>query len=239
MFTIITQIRNEEKRLNDWVKYHNKIGIDEFIIFCDKSEDNSEEILKFLQKDFNIKIYQADQMGKYSNSKNPSAYASIDLSTRIENSYKKGLDISRINHVNDSDHWSIFTEVDEYIVPQTNIGLSEIIKLVPNDIHRIYISSYDFKCPFDLEKPVYEQTFMRWSNETRINGTARGVKGWFKNRGKSMVRTKDCITRKVSTHEIDNSPYYQNDDILKINHYRNFGEMQIYDFEDKKILDWL
>jgi hypothetical protein len=238
VFTIITQIRNEEKRLKDWIKYHSKLGISEFIIYCDNTTDGSKLILESLKEKYNIKIFESIQFGIYTDSQNPYDYRYTDAAQRIENSYKRGLDHIR-EKLKDLNHWSIFTEVDEYIVPQTDLGLDDFVKLVPNGIHRIYMASYDFKCPFDLDKPVYEQTYLRWSEDTRKNGTANGVKGWFRNRGKSMVRSIDCITNKVAIHDIDNSPYYQNDKLMLINHYRNFGEMQIYDYEDKKIMNWL
>lgn len=239
MFTIVAQIRNEEKRLSDWIRYHSKIDVTEFIIFCDNCNDNSENILNSMKEEFNIKIFQTERIGGYVESNNPLEYKYAPLiNERVQMSFTKGFNYLK-SYINNHEHWTFFIDVDEYVVPQTDLTLSEIVKLVPKDIYRIYIASYDFKCPFDLNLPVYTQTYMRWSDYTRTNGVSNGHKGWYKNRGKSMIRTIDCITDKVQNHVVDESPYYQNDELLKINHYRNFGEMQIYDYEDKKILDWL
>ena len=238
MFTIITQLRNEEKRIKDWIKYHHKLGVLEFVIFCDNCTDGTEKVLESLKNEYNIKIFQANKFGTYNNSTNPNDYKFTSVCQRIRDSYKRGLYYIKENNI-DINHWSIFIEVDEYIVPQTELGLKEIINNIPMDLHRIYMSSYDFKCPFDLDTPVYEQTYYRWSDETRKNGIVNNVRGWFKNRGKSMVRTVDTNTDSVDIHDVDFSKYYQNDEILKINHYRNFGELPIYDFYDDKIKNYI
>lgn len=235
-FTIVTQIRNEEKRLSDWIKYHKKIGIDEFIIYLDNCTDKSRDILEELSKDINIKIRDANMFGSYPDSDNPNTYSAFSVVMRIKDSYKRGLREVRDSNVGNN-HWTIFTEVDEYIVPQQEDSLSDIVSRVFGN--RIYIASYDFKCPFDLDYPVYNQTFMRWSDVTRQSGTAHGVSGWFKNRGKSLVRTNFVLSDDVDIHDVDFSDFWQDDNLLKINHYRNNGEMQVYDHEDKKILNWI
>lgn len=37
---MITQIKNQEERIFDWLFYHHKEGIDSFIIFDDFSEED-------------------------------------------------------------------------------------------------------------------------------------------------------------------------------------------------------
>ena len=231
-FTIVTQIRNEEKRLKDWILYHKNIGIDEFIIYLDNCDDQSRNILEELSKSIEIKIFNANMFGSYPPTNNASTYSGYSVVMRIIDSLKRGLYEVRNSNKNDN-HWTIFTEVDEYIIPQNEKNLKEIVETV--DENRIYIASYDFMCPFDLNYPVYNQTYLRWSDNTRDTGRD----GYFKNRGKSLVRTNFVLSEEVDIHDVDYSKYWQNNNLLKINHYRNNGEMQIYDYEDKKIVEWL
>jgi hypothetical protein len=236
-FSIVTQIRNESKRLKDWIIYHQKIGINHFVFFLDNCSDNSEEVLNELKKDINIDIFQANQFGSYPLNNDPTKYVNYDVVPRIKNSLYRGLKYVKEKFNHNDNHWVIFTEVDEYIVPQTKISLSSIVVNCPKN--RIYIASYDFKCPFDLDIPVYNQTFWRWSDDIRKNGYVNNQKGYFSNRGKSLVKTNTFLKSEVDIHDADHSEYFQDDELLKINHYRNNGEMQIYDFEDKKIIEWL
>jgi hypothetical protein len=186
IFSIITQIsRNEEKRLRDWVKYHSDLGINEFLIYLDNCNDSTEKLVVELSKKYNIIIGHAKRMGEYVNTDNPNIYGVSGASLlRILDSYKRGLEYVRQKYKNEG-HWSIFIDVDEYLVPQKDLNLSDIVKLAPRHLHRIYIASYDFKCPFDLDLPVFTQTYYRWSEKTRKNGIVNGVAGWFKYRGKS------------------------------------------------------
>ena len=52
---VITQIRNESKRLKEWVEFHSSFHkIDHFLFYLDNPEDNSEEILNELKKTYSI-----------------------------------------------------------------------------------------------------------------------------------------------------------------------------------------
>ena len=44
--SVITQIRNESKRLKEWVEFHSYFHkVDHFLFYLDNPEDNSEDIL--------------------------------------------------------------------------------------------------------------------------------------------------------------------------------------------------
>ena len=47
-------IKNEDKYLIEWLIYYKMIGVTKFYIYDNNSSDNSKNILKMLQKDFNI-----------------------------------------------------------------------------------------------------------------------------------------------------------------------------------------
>jgi hypothetical protein len=201
-------------------------------------DDDSENTLLELSQEYNIVVDWAERIGRYIDTDNPNRYGVSDLALRIKDSYKRGLEYVRQKYKN-QEHWSIFIEVDEYLVPQKDLNLSDIVKLVPKRIHRICIASYDFKCPFDLNLPVFNQTYYRWSENTKRDGIVKGITGYFKGRGKSMVKTNMCIADKIDIHSIDGSDCCQYNDLLLINHYRNYGELQTYDYYDDKIKRWI
>jgi hypothetical protein len=49
---IITQLKNQEERIYEWMYYHHTQGFDSFIIFDDFSEDNSVEEIRNFSKQF-------------------------------------------------------------------------------------------------------------------------------------------------------------------------------------------
>ena len=55
---IITQFKNEEKRLKEWIEHHYWLGFNQFILYDDNSTDNSIDVIKNLQKNgINIELY--------------------------------------------------------------------------------------------------------------------------------------------------------------------------------------
>ena len=236
MFTIVTQIRNEEKRLIDWLEYHKNIGVDEFLIYLDNSDDNSEKILNDNKEKYNIIIDYAKQIGNYIDGENPNNYGKSSAYLRINESATRSIIYLKEKYKN-VEHWTLFVEVDEFINLQKVKNLQELIEKTNKNTKRIYMSSYDYKCPFDLDSDisVYHQTYMRWSEKTRQEGVVNGKKGYFKNRGKSMIKTNLTKPHVVNIHVIDDGDYEILDKYVRLNHYRNYGELQIYDFFDDSI----
>ena len=63
---IITQIRNESKRLEEWIKFHSFFyAIDYFLFYLDNPEDDSEDVLKKLQKTYKIDYKFTVPNGEY------------------------------------------------------------------------------------------------------------------------------------------------------------------------------
>ena len=247
MLSIVTQLRNEEKRIKEWIKYHNLIGIENFIIFDDNSEDNSVEILRDLSKSYNIKIFNSLRVGKYIETKNPNIYSSVDLHERIKYSYNQGLNLLKNNFPLEN-HWCFFIEVDEFLDWKTNI--SDYLKSISPHINRLHIPSYDFDDNLDLDKNILPQSKYRWSEETKNNSI-------FFARSKSCYRITPTSNPILCIHHLDYGQciktfggeivdingkkpenlearcIIQNDEnIVKINHYRipaNINKFDIFD----------
>lgn len=121
---------------------------------------------------------------------------------------------------------------------------------------RLYITSYDMKCPINLNESVIKQSFYRWSDETR-NASQ------FVSRGKMISKvynleeipcchtldsdknkTPNKFTKTMSTGGIlikeTNAcvvDFFHDQEYFKLFHYRNDGQLQKYDeFDDSALL---
>jgi hypothetical protein len=244
--SLVAQLKNEPTRIKDWIEFHHNVGVDHFIIYLDNSEKIVYDILKTIP--LNIEIFEADQ-----SIQDNDAPWWMRHCKRQENSFLRAIKLLKLKA--DREHWAIFCDLDEYFVPQYDKDIKQIIIETTYNTNRIFVKSYDFKCPFDLEcgVPVYKQSFMRWSDNTRINGSPskNNIKGFFKHRGKSIVRVDNILkftcfdqnlsledNPRINLHHINcDKPIYTND--IKVNHYRNNGLLEIYDEYDNKILNWI
>jgi len=55
--TVCCVTRNHAHYLQEWVRYHHAIGVDRFVMYLDRCEDNTQEVLESL--DYNIVIREA------------------------------------------------------------------------------------------------------------------------------------------------------------------------------------
>lgn len=234
---IVTQVRNESKRLIEWLKYHKQIiGIEEFFVFDDNSSDDTFELLNSLSVEYNIKTFKTEKNGKYVESTNPNVYGTSELHNRIKSSMNNGLLAIKKNKKNIG-KWCFFIEVDEFL--KEDVEISTYLKTIPSDINRLWIPSYDFNDNFDLEKNILPQTQYRWSDKTRDNS--------FIGRCKSALRVKEYDQIIIDIHNLDNSKcirtsgFKMNDDAnmvrqdtygLKLFHYRKPSLLNIFDFFD-------
>lgn len=247
----VTQVRNESKRILEWINFHKKVGIERFIIFDDDSSDNLREIAEKIP---GVSTLRAINYGQKFSTDNQNNYAgSEELQVRIRDSLKTGCSI--LKHENFD--WAACIDVDEFIVPTSLNTIQEYLKTLKADIPRVYITSFDMKCPIDLEKSVINQTIERWSEDTRVYGHALGRDGLFRTHGKSMINLKLWDNQVRCVHIIDNSKFqYSGTDIakyphvlcdvvednlmvghdleLRIFHYRNNGLLQSYDEKDDR-----
>ncbi len=228
---IISQFKNECKRLEEWIMYHFCQGIDSFILFDDFSQDDSRSILNRIQQKIpiSIQIFNTDEN------------CGIDYNRYIKRqarSISKGLQIA--SHVN-SECICYIIDVDEFL---NGNDLSKTISEITSDLFssmaqsHIYVQSFDVRDDFSLEKSLLNQESSKW----RWDEIERS-KTIYKDRGKSVIKAsklheipqKGGYIHYLITDDGKNFPVNNkiHSDILRIHHYRqNSGIRSFPKFDD-------
>jgi SAM-dependent methyltransferase len=231
---VITQIRNEAKRLEEWVSFHSKFHkIDHFLFYLDNPEDNSKEVLDRLKEEYPIEYEYTEVEGDYSGNN------CMIATDRQKKSFTKGF--NKLKHFYD---WVAIFDVDEWIVPNDleNYDLRSTLAEVKENI--LYLPMYNFVPPFDYDKSITEQNFYRWSTEERI---ANGHEGC----GKSIIRGKIYLENDITVdiHLGPDSPDYRNrvdfnskNHVFRLhqwqNHFVHAGRpYEVYDDSIKQMLN--
>jgi len=211
--SVITQIRNESKRLKEWVEFHSYFHkVDHFLFYLDNPEDNSEEILNELKKKYSIDYKFTNPIGEY----NGNYHNGGNLNRQLE-SFKDGFMSLR----NNFDWISIF-DVDEWIVPNNidDYDLKKTLSEVNENI--LYLPMYNFTPPFDYDKLITEQNFYRWSCQERIDNGHLSC-------GKSIIRGKIYLD-KIFDVDVHLGPslheYRNNVDFNSTNHTFRLHQFQ-------------
>lgn len=256
---IVTQFKNEKPRIKEWVDFHFKNGFDKILVYLDHPTDGSYEIVKELAYKNGNLIYFSTQNSSNFNYKTANDYAGNPyVNNSIKENYFNGLDYIKRNFRICGDDWVAFIDVDEFLVQTGPYNLKTFLQKINNKINRIYLTSYDMKCPLDLSESVIKQSLYRWSDSTRNNSI-------FSSRGKSMSRIIDlykidCVHCLDSNKEfnpnhknvvmssggvLDNRAndgiidIYHDQEYFKLFHYRNNGVHQVYDQYDDSALKML
>lgn len=180
---VITQIRNEAKRLEEWINFHSTFyNVDHYLFYLDNPEDNSREVLEKLKEKYSIDYKYTNPVGEYQGN---SCMVATD---RQRESFKDGF--HTLKHIYD---WIAIFDVDEWIVPKDleNYNLKETLSNVEENI--LYLPMYNFVPPFDYSKSITEQNFYRWSTEERVDSGHKDC-------GKSIIRGKILLDRDVDVH---------------------------------------
>lgn len=233
ILSILTVIKNDAKRLSEWVYFHKKVhDVDRFVFYTDFPEDNSIEVLDSLKKEYPIEHFP----------------------TRMDNPYKhanwgRGRDFTYFGgrhvdaltrgsvYLKDKSDWIAIFDVDEFVVPNQDKRLKDVLK---DMTERLYIPCYVFKPPFDVNKSVVDQCFYRWSDEERKRNGSGGS-------GKSVFRTDRYLNTTVCSHygpfpdntipEIDcvdlKLQHFQNKMVHANKHYDFFDDSIVKYFKDK------
>jgi len=167
-YVIITQVKNQENRIYDWIKYHSSQGFDTFIIFDDFSEDSTVSEIYRADNELNIKLIlnNTDNIGgKYDieSCKNSETYG-FDKSfhDRLNRSYTYGNNM--VKEIN-PDAICAVIDVDEFIVTDSEKNVTEIIQecFDKNNCKQILVFNFDIKHDYNLEKDfLFKNKFKRW-----------------------------------------------------------------------------
>ncbi len=252
-FGIVTQVRNESKRLEEWIKFHKKIGFERFIFFDDKSEDRTREILEKIN---GVSVRDTIRAGRLFDTVDPNSYSgAIDLPTRQIVSFQSGIEQLRKEGID----WVACIDVDEFMIPLNFNNMHDAMRNLDDRVSRIYVSSFDMDHNFTIDKPVLNQVTRRWSEETRVFGRCEGYDGLYKTRGKSLVNVKKWNGRVSCVHTIDGGDFLMSGSDLskfpdlkaelesstkmidydmrfRIFHFRVNGKLQKYDETDDRAL---
>jgi hypothetical protein len=256
---IVTQFKNEKSRIKEWIEFHFKNGFDKILIYLDHPTDGSDELIKDLVKSNSNLIYFYVKNSLNINYTTANDYGGNEKFIRcLRENYLNGLNYIKTNFVISEDDWVAFIDVDEFLVKTGADDLNTFLQKINNKINRIYLTSYDMKCPLDLSKSVVQQSLYRWSDKTRNNSI-------FISRGKSMSRIMDlykidCVHCLDSNKQFNPNhknivmssgglldkrtndviiDVYHDQEYFKLFHYRNHALHQVYDQYDDSALKML
>lgn len=156
---IITQIRNESKRLEEWIRFHRIFhDVDYFLFYLDNPEDDSREVLDKLKEIYNLDYKFTNPVGDYRGND------CMIATHRQKESFTDGFNILK----HDYDWIGIF-DVDEWIVPVDldNFNFKQTLSEFKDNV--LYLPMYNYKPPFDYSKSITEQNFYRWTTQERAD----------------------------------------------------------------------
>jgi hypothetical protein len=229
-YVIITQLKNQEERIKEWILYHHLQGFDTFIIFDDHSEDGTVNKINEVKEKYNINIivkYTDKIGGSYdkSNCINSDSYRhDSSLGDRILRSYTFGNNIVKENN---PEAICSFIDIDEFIVTSENKKVVEIFDdyFYEKDFAQLIMLSLDARHDYELKENFISnnETYI-WDYDFAKNHPI------FSTRGKSTIKSKYLTGNAVFVHcmlepnhhphEFNNKtirPYY---DEIRIIHYR-------------------
>lgn len=211
-------IKDENEYLEEWLKYHHGIGIDEFYIYDNNSKESVYDFIKRNEnlKDLNIRVIDWDKegMGKHVACFNHRIHEYKSIKSKVND---------------DINEWCCFIDIDEFIVPTQFSDIKELISEYENDHVAIKIGRYNFGDNGYIERPdggVIENFTNRCDDEGREV---------LKVGGKSIVRL-DRTKKAKDPHNFEVIGDTINLDINKaqINHYWTKSEQEWKEHKIKK-----
>lgn len=117
--TVCMIFQNEARFLDEWIQYHNKNGVDHFILYNNLSEDNYKEVLNPYIKSGLVELVEwpFKQEGK-------NFEAFVDFCFKIVvDAYNDG-----IKRCKGKSKWIAFIDSDEFLVPVRYKNLKDLLK---------------------------------------------------------------------------------------------------------------
>lgn len=225
-FSIVTQIKNQEIRIYEWMLYHLKEGFDTFIIFDDFSEDGSVDEIKRFKKDNKnclVIIEQTDGIGGSYNieqCKNSESYGGdITFTDRLIRSYSKGVKISY-----ELNNYSIcaIIDVDEFLVSNSEKKITEILEEnFIGDVEQIFVYNFDVLDNYKLEMNLttQEEYYYRWKFADMDEHSV------WRTRSKSII---NCLNSQ--NYIVLNMHNYYHPDYVKSVEFRDYQNLRLHHY---------
>lgn len=147
-YVIITQVKNQEYRIYDWMKYHHSEGFDSFVIFDDYSDDDTVNEIERAANDFNMNVIlnKTDGIGMnhiIDECRNSDSYAlDISLHNRLERSYAEGNKI--VKSIN-PDAICAVIDVDEFLATDEDKSIVAVIEELMRGDYNMLFKKYENK----------------------------------------------------------------------------------------------
>ncbi len=170
---VLTLFRNEANYLKEWIEYHHMLGVDHFLLYNDRSDDNWAEVLDPYIKSGLVEVikWHKDEMTSL-------------FPTWQTMAYQDGLRRSQGNT-----KWLAFIDVDEFILPKKNVTILQCLKEFYPEASGVYVCWRNFGTGgvyIDPGKPIL--TRLRASSEIFHPKNASG---------KSIVKVDDVVIDQI------------------------------------------
>ena len=224
---LVTQTKNEAKRLENWMAYHQSQGFDGVIFFDDFSSDETQTTLDQIESKYKFEIIrlETDGLGGIHNTGNSNIYGTdSSFHYRLVRSYNKGIEIAKSKS---SDALCAIIDVDEFLVSNENCPLVEVMRGMMKEkcVSQLYIQSLDVNDNFTFDDWVTNQlvTTKRWDyaerNKTKFR--TRGKSVVFANSAGIIPEINNSVHVLSSTNMPEDSPMFVKDyNNLRIHHFR-------------------
>jgi hypothetical protein len=174
-FAIITQVKNQENRIYDWIKYHYHGGFDTFVIFDDFSEDKTIDEIKRAEQNIPVKIIlnNTDGVGgtyNINDCNNSDLYVDDkSFNARLNRSYTKGNNI--IKEINPNAICAVI-DVDEFLMTNEDKKITSVISNIMDESScaQLLVYNFDVEHNYNLENGfLFKNNFKRWDYDDLDN----------------------------------------------------------------------
>ena len=185
---IVTMFRNEAPYLKEWVEYHHMLGVDHFLLYNDRSEDNWEEVLE--------PYIQSNLVEVIEHHASPGTAIFPGWQTAA---YQDGLRKSKGNT-----KWLAFIDVDEFILPKKNATIPECLDQFFSSASGVFVCWRNFGTNNVYIAPGEPILMHLFSSSHPLHS--------YNASGKSIVRVDDVVIDQVwSPHQLvlrEGAQYY-------------------------------
>jgi O-antigen biosynthesis protein len=174
-------IKNEASYIYEWLSYHYTVGVRRFILYDNGSTDDTRAVIRHWPRSDLVTMVDWPMAGGQ-----VSAYADM------------------LKRFRDAGEWCAFIDCDEFLCPQTNLSVDEILGQLGPDVEGLYVywlmfgssghlrrqpglvtETFRMRMPEDASSHHYGKSIMRLAKVTeatihlfRANGKIVNDEGW-------------------------------------------------------------